>query len=61
MVDQLLTFKKAAQRLDVSTEFLKRLRRQGRLRAVRLGRAVRVSERELDRLCREEFRMQGSR
>ena len=59
MVDQLLTFKTAAQRLDVTPEFLKRLRRQGRLRAIRLGRAIRVSEQELDRLCREEFRGEG--
>ena len=55
-MDQLFTFKKAAQKLDVSPEFLKRLERRGRLRVVRLGRSVRVSEAELDRLCREEFR-----
>ena len=55
-MDQLFTFKKAAQKLDVSPEFLKRLERRGRLRVIRLGRSVRVSEAELDRLCREEFR-----
>lgn len=58
---QLLRLKKAAQRLDVSPEFLKKLRRQGRLRVVRLGRALRVTEEELDRLCREEFRDEGAR
>lgn len=54
-MDQLLTIRKAAEKLAVSPEFLKRLRRRGVLRVVRLGRAVRVSELELDRLCREEF------
>lgn len=51
---QLLTFKTAAERLAVSTEFLRKLQRRGRLRVVRLGRAVRITEQELDRLCREE-------
>jgi excisionase family DNA binding protein len=53
---QLLTIKKAAEMLAVSPEFLKKLQRQGRLRIVRLGRAVRVSEQELERICREEFK-----
>jgi excisionase family DNA binding protein len=52
---QLLTLKQAAATLSVSPEFLKKLQRQGRLKVVRLGRAIRVSEQELDRLCREEF------
>ena len=52
---QLFTLKKAAEVLAVSPEFLKKLQRQGRLRVVRLGRAVRISEQELERLCREEF------
>lgn len=55
-MDQLLTLKKAAMKLDVSLQFLKRLQRQGRLRVIRLGRAVRVSELELERLVRDEFR-----
>jgi excisionase family DNA binding protein len=54
MMNKLLTLKTAAAQLSVSVEFLKRLQRTGRLRVVRLGRAVRVSEQELDRLCREE-------
>jgi excisionase family DNA binding protein len=54
-MDRLFTLKKAAEILAVSPEFLKKLQRNGRLHVVRLGRAVRVSERELDRLCREEF------
>ena len=53
---QLLSIKKAATVLSVSPEFLKKLQRQGRLRVVRLGRAIRISEQELERLCREEFR-----
>lgn len=52
---QLLTLKQAAGMLAVSPEFLKKLQRQGRLRVVRLGRAVRISEREVERLSREEF------
>jgi len=55
-VEQLLTLRKAAERLDISPQFLKRLQRQGRLRVVRLGRAIRVTEQELERLCRDEFR-----
>ena len=54
-MERLLTLRKAALKLDVSQQFLKRLQRQGRLRVVRLGRAVRVSEQELERLCRDEF------
>ena len=53
---QLLTVKKAAAALSVSPEFIKKLQRQGRLKVVRLGRAIRISEQELERLCREEFR-----
>ena len=52
---QLLSIKKAATALSVSPEFLKKLQRQGRLRVVRLGRAIRISEQELERLVREEF------
>jgi len=53
---RLLTLKETAELLAVSEEFLKKLRRQGRLRVVQLGRAVRVSQQEIERLCREEFR-----
>jgi excisionase family DNA binding protein len=60
-MDQLFTIKKAAEKLAVSPEFLKRLCRQGRLHAVRLGRVIRVSEQELDRLCHEEFQEAGFR
>ena len=59
IVQQLLTLKKAAIKLDVSEQFLKRLQRQGRLRVIYLGRAVRVSEPELERLCREGVRRDG--
>lgn len=54
-LEQLFTLKRAARVLAVSPEFLHKLRRQGRLRIVRLGRAVRITERELVRLCREEL------
>jgi excisionase family DNA binding protein len=53
---QLYTIKEAASRLAVSPEFLKRLQRQGQLRVVRLGRAVRISEQELQRLSVEGLR-----
>jgi excisionase family DNA binding protein len=54
-VDQLFSVKAAAVKLAVSPEFLKRLQRQGRLRIIRLGRSIRISEQELQRLTREEF------
>ena len=52
-MEQLVTLKEASARLAVSTEFLRKLQRLGRLRIVHLGRAVRVSAHEIDRLCRE--------
>jgi len=55
-VNRLLTLKQAADKLAVSQKFLKRLQYQGRLRVIHLGRAVRVAQAELERLCREEFR-----
>lgn len=55
-MQKLVTLKEAAAMLSVSPEFLKKLQRQERLRVVRLGRAVRVTESEIDRLCRDEFR-----
>ncbi len=50
---KLLALKDAAEQLSVSPEFLKKLQRDGRLQVVRLGRAVRVSEEEVERLARE--------
>ncbi len=55
-MQKLFTLKQAAALLAVSPEFLKKLYRKGALRVVKLGRIVRVSEQELDRLCEEEFR-----
>jgi len=55
-VDRLFSIKRAARQLQVSEKFLRKLQRTGRLRIVRLGRVIRVSEAELERLCREEFR-----
>lgn len=55
-MDKLLTLRDTAKLLSVSPDFLKKLQRQKRLRVIRLGRAVRISEAEIDRICREEFR-----
>ncbi len=52
-MEQLITLKEGATRLAVSPEFLKKLQRSGALQIVRLGRAVRVSEHEIERLARE--------
>ena len=53
--DRLFRFKEAAKVLAVSDSSLKRMRREGKLRVVRLGRrAVRISQRELQRLCAKE-------
>jgi excisionase family DNA binding protein len=51
---KLLTLRDTAELLSISPGFVKKLRRQQRLRVIKLGRAVRVSERELERLCQEE-------
>ena len=55
-MEKLLTLKAAAAALSVSPEFLKKLQRQNCLHVIRLGRAVRVAEGEIERLCREGFR-----
>jgi len=55
-VERFFTIKRAARRLQVSEKFLRKLQHTGRLRVIKLGRAVRISEQELLRLCREEFR-----
>jgi excisionase family DNA binding protein len=53
--DQLYRLGQAADRLQVSLSMIKRLRREGKLRVVKVGRrAVRVSGREIDRLCARE-------
>ena len=53
--ERLFRFREAAKVLGVSNSLLKRLRRDGKLRVVRLGqRAVRISHRELQRLTKEE-------
>ncbi len=56
-----MTIRRAAERLAVSHEFIKRLCRRGAIRVVRLGRAVRIPEHEIERLCREESRDQTTR
>jgi excisionase family DNA binding protein len=52
-VDRLLTLQDAASALSVSQDFLKKLYRAGRLPVVRMGRSVRISQAEVDRLVRE--------
>jgi excisionase family DNA binding protein len=53
--ERLLRFGEAAKALGISLSLLKRLRREGEVRIVRIGRrAVRVSGREIERLCRRE-------
>ena len=52
-MESYLTLKQAAIKLQVSEKFLRRLKTKGRLRVIYLGRAIRVSERELERLCQE--------
>lgn len=53
--DRLVKLHEAATALGVSLTFLKTLRRQGRLRVVKLGRrAIRVSTKELARLCNRD-------
>jgi excisionase family DNA binding protein len=53
--ERLLRFGEAAKALGISPSLLKRLRREGKVRVVKLGRrAVRVSVREIERLCRRD-------
>jgi excisionase family DNA binding protein len=53
--EQLYRLREVADRLGVSLSSLKRLRREGKLRVVKVGRrAVRVSGREIYRLCARE-------
>jgi excisionase family DNA binding protein len=52
-MEPLVNVKMAAEALGVSPEFVKRLYRQGLLRAVHLGRAVRIPLYEIERLARE--------
>ena len=51
MVERLFTLKQAAELLAVSPELLKKLYRQKRLRVIHIGRVVRISEKELERLA----------
>lgn len=54
-VDRLVKLNEAATALGVSLTFVKKLRRLGKLRVVKLGRrAVRVSTREIERLCNRD-------
>ena len=55
-MERLFTLREAADKLSVSREFLKRAYRAGRLRIVRLGRAVRVPAQEVERVVREGLR-----
>jgi excisionase family DNA binding protein len=53
-MERFLTIRQAARRLQVSEKFLRRLQAAGQLRVIRLGRSVRVTETELERICRRE-------
>jgi excisionase family DNA binding protein len=52
-MERLMTLKQTAKALSVSSAFLKKLQRQGRLRVVRLGRSVRIPQAEVERLARD--------
>jgi len=53
--EHLVKLNAVAEALGVSLTFVKKLRREGKLRVVKLGhRAVRVSTREIERLCRRD-------
>jgi excisionase family DNA binding protein len=53
--ERLLRLREAAQVLGISPSLMKRLRREGKVRVVKIGcRAVRVSTREIERLCRRD-------
>jgi excisionase family DNA binding protein len=52
-MESLLTIKQTAAILAISPEFVKKLQRRGKVRVIRIGRAVRVSPREVERLCRD--------
>jgi excisionase family DNA binding protein len=50
--EQLYRLSQAADRLQISLSMLKRLRRDGKVRVVKVGRrAVRITGREISRLC----------
>jgi|GEM_PF-5440996 len=53
-MQKLFTFKEVATQLSVSQEFLRKLQRKNLLTVVRIGRAVRIPEAEVCRLCGEE-------
>lgn len=53
--ERLLRLKEVAKVLNVSDSSVKRMRREGKLRVVRLRpNAVRITQRELRRLCAKE-------
>jgi excisionase family DNA binding protein len=53
--ERLLRLQEAAKVLGISPSLMKRLRREGKVRVVKIGRrAVRVSTREIERLCRRD-------
>ena len=52
-MEKLYTISTAARRLCISERFLRRLLAQGQLKAIRLGRAIRLQESELRRLSQQ--------
>jgi excisionase family DNA binding protein len=51
----MFSIKRGARQLQVSEKYLRKLYRTGALRVVRFGRAVRIPEKELERLAAKGF------
>jgi excisionase family DNA binding protein len=60
MSERLLTVLESAQRLSLSPATLRKWIFQRRLKCVRLGRAVRLKESEVDAIARLGFRPEAS-
>jgi len=55
-MDQLFTVSQAAERLSLKPPTLRKWIFQGRLPVVRIGRAVRIKEKDLEAIIREGLR-----
>jgi excisionase family DNA binding protein len=56
MAQQLFKLLDVARSLNITVSCLRRWRREGRIAVVKLGRLVRVSETELDRIAQDGIR-----
>ena len=61
MASDLVRVQTAALRLDVHPDMVRKLARTGQIRAVRIGRAVRIPEEDIARLEAEGTDSGGSR